>query len=486
MFHFRWVDEDLEAHEEFFGLYEVECTKSEELLKLVKDVLIRYQLEMSKMRGQCFDGAASMSGCKAGLAKRIRDEEPRALYTHCYGHSLNLGCNDCMNRVLLLRNCLGTANEIIKLVKNSPKRNAIFNNIRAQLEESLPGIRVLCPTRWTVRAKSLESILANYEILLQTWEEAKRDTSDSEVRARMLGVEKSMETFETYFGLSLAHLLLSHSDNLSRALQKSSISAAEGQSMAKLTVETLNSLKTDEMFDGLWSKTLKCSENFVEEPVLKRPRKIPKKLEKPDPKIYSSPKEYYQEIYLDSLNKLTSYIEERFSQEGYETYKNLENLIISAAKGEPFEAEFHFVTNFYGTDFDPKVLATQLETFSNAIKNKFPDDYQSFRLKDVINYMKELSNGEKSLFSEVCTLLQLIIVMPATNAISERSFSALKNVKTYLRTTMHQERLNNLMVLFVHQSETEKVNLIEIGNEFVSGNEQRLGQLGKFTVADLS
>ena len=100
--------------------------------------------------------------------------------------------------------------------------------------------------------------------------------------------------------------------------------------------------------------------------------------------------------------------------------------------------------------------------------------------------MKSLSTAEKSLLSEVCTLLQLVIVMPATNAISERSFSALKNVKTYLRTTMNQERLNNLMVLFVHQSETEKANLIEIANEFVSGNEQRLSQLGKFTEADLS
>ena len=301
----------------------------------------------------------------------------------------------------------------------------------------------------------------------------------------MLGVEKSMETFETYFGLSLAHLLLSHSDNLSKALQKSAISAAEGQIMAKLTVDTLTSLKTDERFDDLWSTVLKKSENLVEEPVLKRPRKIPKKLDQPQPKIYSSPKEYYQEIYLDSLNKLTSYIEERFQQEGYETYKNLENLIVFAARGDPFEAEFDFVTNFYGTDFDSKVLTTQLETFSNAIKTKFPDDYQSLRLKDIINYMKEMSNGEKNLFSEVCTLLQLIIVMPATNAISERSFSALKNVKSYLRTTMHQERLNNLMVLFVHQSETEKANLIEIANEFVSGNEQRLGQLGNFTEADL-
>ena len=49
--------------------------------------------------------------------------------------------------------------------------------------------------------------------------------------------------------------------------------------------------------------------------------------------------------------------------------------------------------------------------------------------------------------SEVVKLLTLILVMPATNAVSERSASALRRVKTYLRTTMHQDRLNHLMVL---------------------------------------
>ena len=75
--------------------------------------------------------------------------------------------------------------------------------------------------------------------------------------------------------------------------------------------------------------------------------------------------------------------------------------------------------------------------------------------------------------------------MPATNAVSERSFSALKNVKSYLRTTMQQQRLNNLMTLFVHRDETEKVSLIDVANDFVSGNEHRLSYFGKFSEEDL-
>ena len=84
--------------------------------------------------------------------------------------------------------------------------------------------------------------------------------------------------------------------------------------------------------------------------------------------------------------------------------------------------------------------------------------------------------------SEVCTLFHIILVMPATNAVSERSFSALRRVKSYLRSTMTQRRLNNIMVLHVHQ--TDQLLLIEIGNEFgqCSGHQRHL--FGKFLLTD--
>ena len=44
----------------------------------------------------------------------------------------------------------------------------------------------------------------------------------------------------------------------------------------------------------------------------------------------------------------------------------------------------------------------------------------------------------KSIISEVVKLVKLILVFPATNTCSERSFSTLRSVKTYLRGTMKQ------------------------------------------------
>jgi len=72
------------------------------------------------------------------------------------------------------------------------------------------------------------------------------------------------------------------------------------------------------------------------------------------------------------------------------------------------------------------------------------------------------------------------LVMPATNACSERSFSALRRLKSHLRATMSQQRLNNLLVLHVHKNETDLLKLAEVGNEFVSVGEQRLCMFGRF------
>ena len=56
--------------------------------------------------------------------------------------------------------------------------------------------------------------------------------------------------------------------------------------------------------------------------------------------------------------------------------------------------------------------------------------------------------------------------MPVTNATSERSFSLLCRLKNYLRT-MGQERLNHLMLLYVHKERTDKLDLKFVLNEFI-------------------
>ena len=85
---------------------------------------------------------------------------------------------------------------------------------------------------------------------------------------------------------------------------------------------------------------------------------------------------------------------------------------------------------------------------------------------------------------QVCTVTALILVMPATNAVSERSFSTLRRVKTYLHSTMIEVRLNSIMTLHIHKELTDKLDLLEIGNEFMAASNHRQHTLGKFLRTD--
>ena len=85
-----WVDEELEAHEDFLGFYNVPDIGAETVVSAIKDLLLKLQLSSVNCRGQCYDGASNMMAHKTGVAKRIQDLQPKAYTTHCHELSLTL------------------------------------------------------------------------------------------------------------------------------------------------------------------------------------------------------------------------------------------------------------------------------------------------------------------------------------------------------------------------------------------------------------
>ena len=114
----------------------------------------------------------------------------------------------------------------------------------------------MCPTRRTVQANSLKSVLDNYEVLRGIWDEAQSGNLDSEIRARRSSVDAQMNTSDFLFCISLGHIFLGHADNLSKTLQLKSISVAEGQRLAKLTLEVLQSVCDEAQFKNFFARVL--------------------------------------------------------------------------------------------------------------------------------------------------------------------------------------------------------------------------------------
>ena len=98
--------------------------------------------------------------------------------------------------------------------------------------------------------------------------------------------------------------------------------------------------------------------------------------------------------------------------------------------------------------------------------------------------MQSLSATMKAFVPQIIVLAKILLVMPATNAVSERSFSAMKPVKVYLRSTTSDCRLNHLMVLHVHKDRTDSLNMVEVANAFVERNDSRHPIFGVFGEED--
>lgn len=152
---FRSVAEGFECHEDV-GLCQVESIKSDSIVHVVKDAFLHLNLPFSNCQGQYYDGAAIMAGAQNGTATQMCEEEPCARFSHCYGHALNLAARDTVKKNKILCDTLDTAFEISKLLKFSPRRDALFSKLKGEIAPGTPGFCTLCPTCWTVRATSLE------------------------------------------------------------------------------------------------------------------------------------------------------------------------------------------------------------------------------------------------------------------------------------------------------------------------------------------
>ena len=113
-------------------------------------------------------------------------------------------------------------------------------------------------------------------------------------------------------------VLLKQTDNLSRALQDSSTSAAQGNRLAQDVMNTLSKDRSDTSFDLFWARILqrKTTEvQDIEDPKLPRTHKAPVRQEIGEQKTHyfpQTPKDHYKQIYFAAIDNTTQCISSRF------------------------------------------------------------------------------------------------------------------------------------------------------------------------------
>ncbi|KAJ4938896.1 hypothetical protein JOQ06_028362 [Pogonophryne albipinna] len=124
----------------------------------------------------------------------------------------------------------------------------------------------------------------------------------------------------------------------------------------------------------------------------------------------------------------------------------------------------------YSRDLSPS-FPVQLLAFRACFKTEIAKEPS---VKDMTKMLIVDHSSMTATFSEVCTALLLYLTIPVTVATAERSFSKLKLIKTYLRSSMGQERLRGLATLSIENSRARKLDLSSVVDDFA---ERKAGKI---------
>lgn len=163
-------------------------------------------------------------------------------------------------------------------------------------------------------------------------------------------------------------------------------------------------------------------------------------------------------VFNTTLDKLINGIDSRFNQESLQIINSIGNMV-KLNTGE--NVSYKCLKEQFGVCEDD--LCTEIILLQNM--TDVPNGGTS--VKTIHEWLDWLQDSNKSeIFTNFSKALQLFVTIPVTSCSCERCFSKMTIVKSKLRTTMTQKRLDSLMLLFIEQQKTNNVDIDEVIEEF--------------------
>jgi hypothetical protein len=120
----------------------------------------------------------------------------------------------------------------------------------------------------------------------------------------------------------------------------------------------------------------------------------------------------------------------------------IETMVVNAANGNDYNSMSDQLKKHLEGDVDISKLQHQFKTLSVFIENNKPTALSCVTsMHTIMDFMK--TNNMAAIFRELDVLIKLYLTVPLSNASSERSFSTLRRIKSYLRSCLTQEHLSH-------------------------------------------
>lgn len=436
----RFVDStSLQICESFTGFIELEEQTGAAMATKLSNHIRRLGLDPDCCVGQGYDGASSMSGEENGVQALLRRQCPKAVYVHCFSHRLNLVLSKA-TEVIEIRAALTTIKDACNHFSHSPQRERRFKAAIAELCPSARHERLkqYCATRWVERHDSIFIFLELYQPLLKVL----NDSGE-------IALANAITDPGFLVAVHLLEKVLGVSKQLSVLLQSKDIDLVEAASEIKELKQTIDLWRSDgthkafaEAFEK--SRLLYAKVEEVSDAEIPMPRKAGRQRHRSNVPADTPAEHYRRSVWYPFLDQVSAELDYRFSGtnrvvSGITAFVPAychDSTAISA--GGSFEQYAEFLSD------GVSACLAEYGRWQRKWAEVLPDD----RPKTIGS---SLSACAASSYPNILVILKIFATIPVTTATAERSFSQLRRQKTYLRSTMGNDRLNGLAMMAVHK-----------------------------------
>ncbi|KAF0713597.1 52 kDa repressor of the inhibitor of the protein kinase-like [Aphis craccivora] len=407
---FCWI-----IREDFVGFVEMNSTTGLAIKNSILDKLKDIGLSINNLRGQGYDGGANMSGKNNGAQALIQNDQPLAFYTHCFSHSLNLCLSKACN-VPSIKNMLG----IVSCV-------ATFFNASAKRADKLKSVIEADTTSNSEQIHALEDL--QNATNLETSCKATLYLNSIMKSDFLVSLEVTVTGFSYTLQLSIS--LQSKQQDLSKALSDIMV--------IRCALEKLRE-NADVNFKKMFKDIVEFAAKVDVE--ISMPRVCGRQTHRVNINV-TDPETYFKiSVYLPFLDYIIQALHTRFDD-------RLSDVM-------PLEGLIPSNFSFYDDDSILKAAMIYDKDLKYSDSSCLRAELHMWRCQWYNNDDKPLSVIDTlphctNLLPNIQVLLRLFATLPITSATPERTFSTLKRLKSYLRSTMTEERLNGLALANINK-----------------------------------
>ena len=469
----RYVDirgVDVHVKESFFGYLNVSSnTSGAGLLDAFLKHIEYLNLDIKDCRAQSYDNGSNMKGKNVGLQARILKMNSKALYLPCSSHSLNLVICDAVKASLFGLNFFGLLSKLFNLFSASPWRWEILkNHVPITLKRQ-------SDTRWESRVEAVKPLrfyLPHVIEALLNLKSTAEEKIDAETMEDSEALLTKIKTFQFILSVIIWYDLLFNINKTSKILQEDGASLPTLKKEIETTISFTKNYRDD--FDSVKSQAKELAveagiEEFFLETRVRRKTKL-FNYECPDEPSRSAEDRFRVDFFITLIDTISSSLSERFDQmkkfsEFYGFLYDREALSNSVINKE-IRHDCHKLHETL-SDIEEYELLKEVERFHQILTS----NPSLTTATDFLNYVN--SHGLVGNYPNLSIALRMLLTTPISVASAERSFSKLKLIKTFLRTTMSDNRLSDLATISIEHEAAKGLDLDALVMDFASAKARR-------------